>query len=372
MKPLFFDHNSTTAIHDQVSTKMLEVMNLPLNSSAQHYYGRHANKLINQAKSTILETINGNENYEILFTSSATEATNTIFFGGKFNEILFSKIEHASVYNCRPSTAKINEINCLNNGQIDIDHLQNHLDNAQNFLVSTMACNNETGVIQPIEQIAKITHQKIGLIHADLVQALGKIPLDIENLNLDFASISSHKIHGPQGIAALIYRKNHDFNPIIWGGKQQKSKRAGSLFIAGIVGFAEACKLAHQNLNKFQEISKLRDYLEKNLRQIAGTNIKFFGDEVARLSNTCFYALKNISNQTQLINFDLNNICVSAGASCSSGSTTSSRILRAMNVSNDFIDGAIRVSLGLENNIEEINYFLKIFNEFYQRTLTKK
>lgn len=361
---VYLDHNSTTPLHDEVLSKMQDFMHLPLNSSAQHHYGQYAQSLINQAKKDILSSINAN-NYDIIFTATATEATNTIFFGGNFEDIIFSNIEHASVYNCRPNFSKITEVNCFENGLIDLEDFSKKIANKKNFLTSIMACNNETGAIQPIEEIAKITHQNLGLCHTDLVQALGKIPLDLEKLNIDFASISAHKINGPQGIGALIFRKNLDFKPLIFGGKQQQSKRAGSLNIIGIIGFAKACIIANQHLQDFAKIAILRDYLEKNLLEIAKDNILIFAKNTQRLSNTCFYSLKNCSNQTQLINFDLNNICVSAGASCSSGSINSSRILKSMNVTKDFIDGAIRVSLGLSTTKEDVDYFLKIFSQFY-------
>ncbi len=368
MKPIYLDYNSTTAVSEAVITKMNEVSQYPLNSSATHSLGRKANAIIDEAKAKINAFLNC-KNYEIIFTSSATESTNTIFFGSDFSQIIISSIEHSSVYNCRPPHLKISEISCEENGVINIDDFVKKIPlNKENFLVSVMACNNETGAIQPVEEIAKITHQNFGLFHCDIVQAVGKIAVDLEKLNVDYASISAHKINGPQGVGALLIRKGLDFRPLIYGGKQQKSKRAGSLNIAGIAGFGEACALAQKNLDDFQKIATLRNYLEENLQKITHNNVKIFASNTSRLANTCFYAIPNISNQTQLINFDLNNICVSAGASCSSGTISQSRILKAMNVSNEFLDGAIRVSLAPQTSKSEIDYFIKIFKEFYQRT----
>jgi len=371
MKPIYLDYNSTTAMSEAVIAKMNEVLQYPLNSSATHSLGRKANAIIDEAKTKITEFLNC-KNYEIIFTSSATESTNTIFFGSDFSQIIMSNIEHSSVYNCRPPHLKILEISCSENGVINIDDFLKKIpQNKENFLVSVMACNNETGAIQPVEEIAKITHQNLGLFHCDIVQAVGKIPLDLEKLNIDYASISAHKINGPQGVGALIIRKGLDFRPLVYGGKQQKSKRAGSLNIAGIAGFGEACALSQKNLDDFQKIAILRNYLEENLKKIAKDKIKIFASNTQRLANTCFYALENVSNQTQLINFDLNNICVSAGASCSSGTISQSRILKAMNVANEFLDGAIRVSLSPQTTKNDIDYFIKIFNEFYQRIKIK-
>jgi len=369
-QPIYLDYNSTTAIDEAVLSKMNEVAKYPLNSSAIHSYGRKANAIIAEATSHIQQLLNA-FNYEIIYTASATEATNTIFNGGDFKDILISKIEHASVFNCRPPHTKIHEIDCDENGQVNCVDLNKKLPSHPHFLVSVMACNNETGTLQPINEIAKITHQNLGLFHCDIVQAVGKIAIDLEDINVDCASISAHKINGPQGVGALIIRKGIDFKPLILGGKQQKSKRAGSLNIAGIAGFGEACRLAQQRLSAFSKIADLRNYLEQNLYQIAGENIRFFSNNTPRLANTCFYSLRNISNQTQLINFDLNNICVSAGASCSSGTVSQSRILKAMRIEHEFLDGAIRVSLSPQTTLDDINYFIKIFSEFYQRTITK-
>ncbi|MBM3590039.1 MAG: cysteine desulfurase [Alphaproteobacteria bacterium] len=371
LNKIFLDYNSTTPVDETIIAKIHEIAKLPLNSSAIHSLGRYANTLIDESKLQITQLLNA-YNYEIIFTSGATEATNTVFFGNNFDDIIISSIEHASVYNCRPQNSKISEIKCKQNGVINIEDFIKKIPQHKNFLVSTMLCNNETGVIQPAEEIAQITHQNLGLFHCDAVQALGKIPVDLEKINPDFVAISAHKINGPQGIGALLYRKGLDFRPLIFGGKQQKSKRAGSLNITGIVGFGQACFIAKQKLKDFSKIAKLRDYLEEQLQIIAQSNIIFLGNETTRLANTCLYSIRNLSNQTQLINFDLNNICVSAGSSCSSGVISQSRVLQAMGIENDFLDGAIRVSLSPQTSKSEIDYFIKIFSEFYNRAKINK
>jgi cysteine desulfurase len=366
MSIIFLDHNSTTKISDEVINKMLEVYQMPLNSSAIHQLGRRANFLIEEANNYIKKLLNA-DNYEIIYTSSSTEATNTVFFGTDSNDILFSKIEHASVYNCRPNNKRIHEINVQKNGLIDKEDLKNKIPKNKTFLVSAMLANNETGAIQNVEEISKLTHQNFGLIHCDLVQAIGKINVDIEKINPDYAVISAHKINGPQGVGALLIRKGLDIKPLIHGSKQQKSKRAGTMNIAGIAGFGEACNQAKKNLEKYHEISKLRNYLEDSLKNIAGENLKIFCSEVNRLANTSFIALKNIDSQTQLINFDLNGICVSSGSACSSGSLDQSRVLKAMGVSDEFLKGAIRISLGHENSISDVNKFIQVWHEFYKK-----
>ena len=365
---IYFDCNSTTKLASQALEKMNEAYQLPLNSSAIHNFGRIANKIVEDARSELKNLLNA-ENYEVIFTSSATEANNTTFFGLDVDLILFSKIEHVSVYNCRPENKKIIEIEVLANGLINFTDLEEKIETASNqkFLVSVMLANNETGAIQEIEKIAKLTHQKGGLIHCDIVQGVGKIEVDLEKLNIDFASVSAHKFNGPQGAAALLMRKGLDIKPLIYGGKQEKSKRSGTLNIAAIAGFGEACKLAKSKISNYNEVTKLRDFLESEIQEIAGDDVIIFSKSIARLPNTSYIALKNADNQTQLINFDLNGILVSAGAACSSGSLIESRVLKAMQVGSEFSNSAIRVSLGFENNINEVKKFIQVWSEFYKR-----
>lgn len=365
---IYFDNNSTTPIAPEVIEKMNDIAKLPLNPSATHYFGRIANENISISKQKISQLLNA-DSYEILFTATSTEATNTAFFGNDFAEILIPQIEHLSVFNCRPKNSIITEIFAKENGQINIDDFRKKIPLHKNFLASLMLANNETGVIQPVEEISQLTHQNFGLFHCDAVQAIGKIAVDLEKINADFVSITAHKINGPQGIGALLYRKGLDFNPLILGSKQQKSKRAGSLNIAGVVGFGVACEIAKKQLENFAKIKNLIKYLEDNLKKIAGNNIMIFGENQPRLANTSMFSLKNSNNQTQLINFDLNNIAVSAGSACNSGSVDNSRVLMAMKIPPEFIQGSIRVSLSIKNTREEIDYFLQIFSQFYQRTI---
>jgi cysteine desulfurase len=233
-----------------------------------------------------------------------------------------------------------------------------------------MLANNETGVIQPIKEISKLAHQYGGLMHSDIVQAVGKLNIDLEDLNVDMASISSHKLNGPQGVGALLVRNSLDISPIIFGSSQEGGKRPGTLNIAGCVGLGEACKIAVNKISKYQELAILRDYLEASLSKIAGNNLVIFGKEVERLPNTSYIAMRDVDNQTQLINFDLNGIAVSIGAACSSGSSKPSRVLGAMNIQDDLAKSTIRVSLGLQNTKEQIDKFIEIWGNLYNKTKT--
>ncbi len=364
---IFLDFNSTTQVSEEVLTAMVEAYKLPLNNSSTHQLGRKAKKLVENARENLKKLLNA-ESYEVVFTSSSTEATNTIFFGCDAQRIIFSTIEHASVYSCRPQNKEIIEINSLQNGLIDVVDLEKKLPNDGDFLVSLMLANNETGAIQPVKEISKLVHQKGGLFHCDIVQAVGKINVDLEEINADFASVSAHKLNGPQGVGALLMRKGLDLKPLIHGSKQEKSKRAGTVNVAGIAGFGEACIQATKKIGAYEEVRKLRDFLELKISEIGGDDVKIFASSVERLPNTTYFATKNCDAQTQLINFDLNGICVSAGSACSSGTTAESRILKSMGIAEEFSTSAIRVSLAPESTRGEIEKFISVWQEFYQKT----
>ena len=364
---IFLDYNATTKVAPAVLDKMVEAYKFPLNNSSSHQLGRHATKLVEDARAAVKNLFNA-ENYEVIFTGSSTEATNTVMFGVDVKKIIFCTIEHSSVYECRPAGKEIIEINALENGLIDLDDLKNKLPDGGNFLVSLMLANNETGAIQPVEEVSKLVHQKGGLFHCDVVQAAGKIVVDVEKINADFVSISAHKIQGPQGVGALLIRKGLDIKPLIYGGKQEKSKRAGTTNVAGISGFGEACKLAAQKISAYENVKKLRDELENEIKKIAGDDVFIFSTNVARLPNTSYIATKCREAKTQLINFDLNNICVSAGPACSSGTSTESRILKAMGIKPEFSTSAVRVSLSVDTAKDELEKFTKVWKEFYERT----
>ncbi|MBL6664695.1 MAG: cysteine desulfurase [Rickettsiales bacterium] len=367
MSVIYLDNNATTKVDDEVITTMVEAYNFPINASAIHQLGRKGYEIVEKSRKSIKDLINAN-NYDVIFTGTATEATNLALYGCGSQKILRSALEHAATYNCQPENKEIIEIDALSNGIINVDDIKNKLDASDSdFIISVMLANSEIGSIQPISDIAKLVHQKGGLIHCDIVQAVGKIEIDLEKLNVDFATISAHKLNGPQGVGALLMRKGLDIKPLIYGGSQENAKRAGTTNVAGIAGFGKACELAKDKPKKYQKVKELRDYLEKELTKIAKNDIKIFGLEIDRLPNTSYISLAYADAQAQLINFDLNNICVSAGSACSSGSNKASRVLKSIKATPDFIDSAIRVSLGIENTKDEIDKFISVWSEFYKR-----
>lgn len=373
MPMIYFDHNATTKIAPQVLAKMNEAYSFPLNASAVHQLGQKASGAVENARNELKNSLNA-QNYEVVFTSSATEASNNVLQGCGAAKIFISAAEHASIYNCRPAGVEVVEVGVDENGTVDIAKLE--LGNAGgNFLLCATLAQNETGVIQPIAEIAQKVHQNGGLIHCDIVQAVGKIPVDLEKLNVDFAAVSAHKFGGPQGVGALLIRKGLELKPLIFGSGQEKSRRSGTLNVAGIIGFGEACRLTASHLEQFQKIAELRDFLESELKkndrgndgESGGESVKIFGENAPRIANTSFFATKNCDSQTQLINFDLHGICVSAGAACSSGSLRESRILKAMKVAPEFSTSAIRVSLGLSSARSEVEKFISAWKALQLR-----
>lgn len=362
---VYLDHNSTTKPHPQVIEAFLEIVKKPYNNSSTHQLGRYADSLIRDSKRVIQDLLNAH-NYEIIFTSGATESANQVIFSSPQEKLFYSTIEHACIDGSRPINKKIEYFNCHENGIIDLEDLNKKIANNKDFIAFAMLANNETGAIQPAYEISKIIHQNSGLFFCDIVQAIGKIKVDLEQLNVDFACLSAHKFNGLQGVGALFIRKGLNINPLIYGGKHQQGMRSGTINLAGIIALTQALKISQEKLDEFNKISILRDYLENEITKIANDNVKIFSRNCPRLANTSLIALANCDAQTQIINFDLFNICVSAGSACSSGTISQSRILQALNCEEKFINSAIRVSLGIENSKSDIEKFIQVWHNFYQ------
>lgn len=373
MQVTFLDHNATTKLCQEALDKMLKAYQAPLNSASAHSYGKRGHFFVEEARKEIKNLINAHS-YDLIFTGSATEASNQAISKSTPKNVFFCKFEHSATFECRPKHKNITEIEITKDGLIDIEDLKAKISAITDgdFLVSLMLANNETGAIQPVKEVSKLVHQKGGLFHCDIVQALQKIDIDLEDINADFASISAHKINGPQGVGGLLVRKGLEIEPLIHGGKQENFKRAGTTNVAGIAGFGAAAKISKEKGKKYQgPVKELRDYLEKSLKEIAGDDVKFFCDNVDRLPNTSYIGMKNVDSQIQLINLDLNRICVSAGPACSSGVIQGSKVLNAMKVEKEFASSAIRVSLCDETTKDEVDYFIKVWSDFYYKIKNK-
>lgn len=363
MTSIYLDHNATTALDSRVLEAMLPWMRSQSgNPTSRHVFGRSARDAIEHARAQIAESC-GAYPSQVILTASGTETNNFAIKGIAANrpdtQILYSAVEHPCV--SRPAIAMqqagwvSHKIAVDENGIIDTAQLKTHLA-APTSLVSVILANNETGVMQNIAEIAEISRQAGAFMHTDAVQGLGKIPLDFTELNVHAMTVSSHKIHGPQGAAALILDKRVDIQPLLHGGGQEKGLRSGTENVAAIVGFGMACELAIANLNSYRNTTQaLRDQFEHGLKSL---NVSIFGNKVARLPNTSFFAIEGIEGETLVTALDRQGFAVASGSACSSDSTEPSHVLLAMGVHHDLARGAVRVSFGAQNTAQQVENFL--------------
>ena len=364
---IYLDYNATAPLHKNVIKK---IQNLKFeefgNPSSVHKIGRNSKKFVEEVRRSILSTLKAKK-YDLIFTSGATESNNLAIKGFiKKNNIktIFSlQTEHASVIDVvKNLDIEKKFFNINSNGNVNLKEIEELLSKqTSTFLVSIMFANNESGIIHPINEIVKIVRKYQGIIHCDGVQSLGKIEIDLDSLDVDLFSISSHKIGGPTGIGALLINIRNNISPEITGGGQEKNLRSGTENFLGIVGFGEAINEVN-NLAKIcnSEIKSNRDLLEVNLKKLSN-EIKIFGEDTNRLANTCYFAYPSMTSENQVIALDQKGICVSSGAACSSGKVEPSHVLKAMQVDEKYIHSAIRVSLGWDSTKEQIETFFNVW-----------
>lgn len=365
---IYLDHNSTTNIHPDVRNMIFELTKFPFNASSIHHNGRKAKNIIENSRlqlKNLLGIDSKSQDYQVIFTSSGTEANNLIISNFKDADIFISAIEHVSIFSLKEHYPNIKIINVNEYGIINLEHLISLLKQSANNkkLVSVMLANNETGIIQPLKEIIDIAHKFGALVHSDMVQAIGKIDVNITDTNIDFATISGHKFGSSQGIAALITRNKYLLYPMIIGGGQERGQRSGSENIAAIAGIGLAAEIVIKELGVRQaKMCKLQARLEDNLE-----NVEIIGRHAPRLPNTSLISNSTTDAMMQLIALDLKNIAVSSGAACSSGKVGISHVLKAMNICSKQAQSAIRISVSHNNEIQDIDEFIVAFNEIHQR-----
>ena len=350
----YFDWNATAPLRPAARAAMLAALDAPGNASSVHGEGRGARRLIEESRRQVA-ALAGAEAKQVTFVSGATEAnalalTPAIEADGNKaprDRLFVSAVEHPSVLaGGRFAPEQVEILPVDRDGRVDPATLAAALAKAERPLVSVMLANNETGVIQPIAEIAGIVHAANGLLHIDAVQAAGRIPLDMSALGADLMSLSSHKLGGPQGAGALIVRGRLSVAPLIRGGGQERGIRAGTENVAAIAGFGAAAEAARASLaTDAARMAALCDRLEDGLRA-ATPDAVIFAAGVNRLPNTTLVAVPGIKAETALIAFDLNGIAVSSGSACSSGKVAASHVVAAMGMEPALARGAIRISLG--------------------------
>lgn len=360
----YLDYNAGAPVRPEVVAAMAQALAEPGNPSSVHGPGRRARARLEAARAAVAALV-GAPSAGVAFTSGGTEANNLILRGCGRTRLLVSAVEHASVREAAPGAALIP---VDGDGVVDLDALERLLvaDDAP-ALVSVMLANNETGVMQPVAQVARLAHAHGALVHCDAAQGPGRVSLSLSDLNVDFLTLSAHKLGGPAGIGALV-SANADFPlaPILLGGGQERRRRAGSENLAGIVGFGIAARLAAETGAAGGGTKELRDRLEAAvLARVAGAVV--VGAAAARLCNTTCVALPGVPSQVQVMALDLAQVAVSAGSACSSGKVAESAVLRAMGLKPEIAGSAIRVSLGWGSTAEDVEMFLNAWCDLARR-----
>ncbi len=367
MDIVYTDNNATTKVADEVIKEMLPYFGeLYGNPSSMHTFGDRVAQKIKKARQQVADLINA-EPEEIVFTSCGTESDSSAIYSA-FNafpekkHIITSNVEHPAINSlCKYLQDKkgyeVTFVPVDKKGNLDLDLLYSSMtDNTA--IISLMWANNETGVIFPIEEIAKKARKKGILLHTDAVQAVGKIPIDVKKAGVDMLSCSGHKIHAPKGIGVLYVKKGFKFSPFLIGGHQEKMRRGGTENTASIIGLGKACELAAANLPVMNtKVRALRDYLEKELlEKIPGSAVN--GDIEKRLPNTLSIGFDAVEGESILLLLDRGGICASSGSACTSGSLDPSHVLMAMKVPFKSAHGSIRFSLSHYNTKKEMDHIV--------------
>ena len=363
--PVYMDHNATTAVRPEARDAVALALALTGNPSSVHGSGRTARRLVEDARDAVAALV-GAEPAWVVFTSGGTEANNlALRVLPKRAPILCSAVEHTSVLSVMDG---IVEIPVDGDGVVDLGALEALLAGEDTpALVSVMLANNETGVLQPVADIAALAHEHGALIHCDAVQAAGKMAIDFRTLGCDLMSLSAHKIGGPSGVGALVVTSGVEGDlaliPMLRGGGQERGRRAGTENVPGIAGFGAAARAAREGLTDFARLGRWRERIETRLRQHADSHVYGFG--APRLANTSCLTMPGVEAETQVIQFDLAGVAVSAGAACSSGKVEPSRVLAAMGVDANEAETAIRVSLGWNTTEDDADKFVEAWIQVY-------
>lgn len=374
MISVYLDHNATTPLDERVWEAMLPYLrDCYGNPSSIHQAGRMARDAVERARAEVAALVNANP-AQVIFTSGGTEANNLALKGilsaRKPARLAISAIEHASVRG--PGQVygrqgwRSDSIPVDAQGRVQLDCVEQIL-HPDTQLVSIIMVNNETGTVQDISRISRLVRATSrALMHTDAVQAAGKIPVDFAASGVHMMSLSAHKIYGPKGVGALIIDPALALEPLLHGGGHERGRRAGTLNVAGIVGFGAAASLAQAELCQRQERwRELRDYLEARLRVLGGISI--FSEQAERVLNTVLISVPRFAGETLLHNLDQQGIMVSSGSACSSGSFTPSHVLLAMKVEPALLRNVVRISLGQHTTRADLDYFLEVLKKLLER-----
>ncbi|MBU5636115.1 cysteine desulfurase NifS [Geomonas sp. Red69] len=363
MKEIYLDNNATTKVDERVFEEMRPYFcELYGNPSSMHFFGGQVQKKVDEARARVASLLGALPD-EIVFTACGTESDNAAIRSAlevfpEKRHIITSRVEHPAVLTqCRNLTKRgyrVTELNVDGNGQLDLNELEKALDE-DTAIVSLMYANNETGVIFPIEEAAKIVKKKGALFHTDAVQAVGKIQLNMAESAIDMLSLSGHKLHAPKGVGVLYVRRGTPFRPMLVGGHQERGRRAGTENTASIIAMGKACQLAEQYMaDEAGRVREMRDRLERELTSLI-PNTRINGGGTERLPNTLSIAMEFVEGEGILLLLSEKGICASSGSACTSGSLEPSHVLRAMGVPFTCAHGSIRFSLSRFTTDDDID-----------------
>jgi cysteine desulfurase len=355
----YFDNNATTPVSPEVFAAMAPVLTEVFgNASSIHTFGQEARKLLDDARREVAAMIGAGPK-EIVFTSGGTESDNTALFGfGWQAHVITTSVEHPAILQASGQLPFVTAVPVDGRGLVNPEDVRRAL-RPRTKLISVMHVNNELGVIQPIEEIAKIAHEEGIVFHSDGVQAPGKIPVDVSRLGVDLYSISAHKIYGPKGMGALYVKKDTVLPPMIFGGPHEHKMRAGTENVAGAVGFGRAARwVIEQGAAEAARLGVLRDRWEQGiLNRVPDAHVN--GAGAPRVSNTSNMRFDGIDSEPLLIALDLRGFAVSSGSACSSGATEPSHVLAAIGLTREQAKSSVRFSLGRWNTAEQIDALIE-------------
>lgn len=368
MEVRYFDNSATTRIKDEVFKEMIPYLSIEYgNPSSLYSIGRSAKRVISEARRRVASLINCSQE-EIYFTSCGSESDNTALKGiayankEKGNHIITSKIEHPAILNSCKNLEnkgfKISYIDVDKDGMLNLEKLESEITD-QTILISIMYANNEIGTIEPIREIAQIAHSHGIIFHTDAVQAVGNIPIDVKKMNIDMLSLSGHKLYAPKGIGALYVKNGIEFERFMDGGHQEKNKRSGTENVAEIVALGKACQIAEKNIEQYQQkLKNLRDYCLNKIQEKI-PDIYINGTMERRLPGNINISFKDLNSGELLLRLDEVGICASGGSACSSKEASPSHVLTAIGLPSELSKGALRLTFGDYNSIEDVDYLVE-------------
>lgn len=373
MRRVYLDNNATTPVLPEVFEAMRPyLLEQYGNASSIHHHGQEARGAIERARESVARLL-GCSASEVVFTSGGTEADNLAIFGltSPGDHVITSSIEHHAVLNAcsqvESNRCQITHVPVDGQCRINPDDVRRAL-RPDTKLISLMMANNETGVLQPLEEIGRIAAEADVYFHTDAVQAAGKVPIDVAKIGCDLLTISGHKINAPKGVGALFVRKGTALRPMMFGGSHERSRRAGTENVPGIVALGRAAEIALQGLSNgdVARLEEMRNRLQKSIAETTH-DIGVNGDGVARVPNTTNIYFDGIEGEALVIALDLKGLAVSTGAACASGAIEPSHVLTAMGLSPDRAHASIRFSLGKQNTPQDIEYALALIPETITR-----